>query len=140
MELGLLVLYVSQSRQDASDLIHKRAPAEHIAFGLMEITALYARAIQRLRGGWTCGTHISRTRQTLARRIAGRYSEEQLNRFLDFCVCCEDCLAWFDNADEPIRQMANGLIGLRPKPLVHPPRFRLRSLSVDPERTGHNFV
>lgn len=95
-------------------------PADKIAHSLTYITALYGEAIKRVRGGWTCGTHINYVRTALSNTISSMYSDEELSNFMNFCVCCTEGREYLLDADKDIRDMVEHYLSMRPEPFVHP--------------------
>lgn len=120
-EPEFLVKYTAEMQ--GRDTICGRAlsPADKIARAIMQITSLYGQAIKKARGGWSCGTHMNHVRTALSHKIASRYNDEQLLRFIEACVNCIDGRKSFLDADKDIKDMADVFLAMRPAPLVHPP-------------------
>ena len=102
------------------------SPADKIARAIMHITSLYGQAIKKARGGWSCGTHMNHVRTALSHKIAAKYDDEQLLRFIEACVDCFDGRISFLDSDKDIKDMAEDFLSMRPAPLVHPPASWLR--------------
>ena len=120
-EPELLVKYTAEMQ--GRDIICGRAlsPADKIARAIMHITSLYGQAIKKARGGWSCGTHMNHVRTALSHKIASKYNDEQLLRFIEACVNCFDGRISFLDSDKDIKDMAEDFLAMRPAPLVHPP-------------------
>lgn len=120
-EPELLVKYTAEMQ--GCDTICERAlsPADKIAHAIMHLTSLYGQAIKKARGGWSCGTHMNHVRTALSHKIASKYNDEQLFRFIETCVNCIDGRKSFLDADNDIKDMAEDFLSIRPAPLVHPP-------------------
>lgn len=95
--------------------------ADKIAHSLTYVTSLYAEAIKRVRGGWTCGTHINHVCTALSHTISSKYGEDEISRFINFCVGCTEGRECLQNADKDIKDMAEDFFSMRPEPFVHPP-------------------
>lgn len=120
-EPELLVKHTAEMQGYDTICGRKLSLADKIAYAVTHITALYADAIKRARGGWTCGTHVNHVRAALAHQIASSYDDAQLCSFIDFCVDCADGRKSLQNADNDIKDMVEEFLAMRPAPFVHPP-------------------
>ena len=102
------------------------SPADNISRAIILITSLYGQAFKKARGGWSCGTHMNHVRTALSHKIAAKYDDEQLLRFIEACVDCFDGRISFLDSDKDIKDMAEDFLSMRPAPLVHPPASWLR--------------
>lgn len=128
-ETELLVQFVSMQSARITNIFGENlTSADKIAYAITHITALYADAIKRARGGWTCGTCINNTRTALSRTIAAKYSDETLIRFIEFCVSCNDEWSLLQNADNNIKDMIRDFLNMRPEPFVHSPASLIRQI------------
>lgn len=128
-EPELLVQFVSkQSEHITNGFGVTLPPADKIAYAITHITALYADAIKRARGGWTCGTCTNKSRTSLSLTISAKYSEEELQRFIEFCVSCNDDRILIQSADNNNKDMINDFLAMRPEPFVHPPEYLIRQI------------
>lgn len=120
-EPELLVKYTAEMQ--GRDTICGRAlsPADKIARAIMQITSLYGQAIKKARGGWSCGTHMNHVRTALSHKIASKYNDKHLLRFIDACVNCVGGRKSLVDADKDIKDMVPDFLSMRPAPLVHPP-------------------
>lgn len=120
-EPELLVKYTAEMQGYDTICGRKLSSADKIAHAIMHITSLYGQAIKKVRGGWTCGTHANHVRTALSHAISTKYSNEDLMRFIDYCVRCTEGRDFSHNADKDIMDMAEDFLSMRPAPLVHPP-------------------
>jgi len=120
-EPELLVKYIAEMQDRDTICRRKLSPADKIAHAIMHITSLYGQAIKKARGGWSCGTHMNHVRTALSHKIASKYDDEQLLRFIEACVDCFDGRISFLDSDKDIKDMAEDFLSMRPAPLVHPP-------------------
>lgn len=120
-EPELLVKYTAEMQDRNTICGRKLSPADKIAHAIMHITSLYGQAIKKARGGWSCGTHMNHVRTALSHKIASKYDDEQLLRFIEACVDCFNGRISFLDSDKDIKDMAEVFLALRPVPLVHPP-------------------
>lgn len=120
-EPELLVKYTAEIQDRNTICGRKLSPADKIAHAIMHITSLYGQAIKKARGGWSCGTHMNHVRTALSHKIASKYDDEQLLRFIEACVDCFNGRISFLDSDKDIKDMAEVFLALRPAPLVHPP-------------------
>lgn len=120
-EPELLVKYTAEMQGYDTICGRKLSSADKIAHAIMHITSLYGQAIKKVRGGWTCGTHANHVCTALSHSISAKYSNEDLRRFIAFCVCCTEGRDFLQNADNDIKDMAEDFLSMRPEPLVHPP-------------------
>lgn len=128
-EPELLVQFVSKQSARITNIFGDTlTSADKIAYAITHITALYADAIKRTRGGWSCGTCTNKTRIALSRTISAKYSDEELMRFIEFCVSCNDELRFLQNADNNIKDMIRDFLNMRPEPFVHPPASLIRQI------------
>ena len=102
--------------------------ADKVAHSLTYITDLYAEAIKRNKGGWTCGTNTSNVRAVLSRTISYKYHEEQILRFIDFCCDYAEDQNSLQHADQDVKGMATYFLSIRHEPLVHAPGLRWKQM------------
>ena len=124
-EPRLLMKFVAESYERYTASCLRWTPGDPVARGITEITGLYAKAIKKAYGGWTCGTYSSSLRRALSRLICEEYEEKVLLDFIDFCVRQKDDPDPLKNADKDIKDMVVYFLSLRREPLVHPPFFQL---------------
>lgn len=117
-EPELLIMHTAGMQEHDTICGRKLSPADKIAHAIMHITSLYGQAIKKVRGGWSCGTHMHHVRTSLSRKISSKYNDEQLLRFIDFCA---DSRKSLPDADNDIKDMVEDFLSMRPEPLVHPP-------------------
>lgn len=120
-EPELLVKYTAEMQSHDTICGRQLSPADKIAHAIIHITSLYEQAIKKARGGWSCGTHMNHVRTALSHKIASKYDDEQLLRFIETCVDCFDGRISFLDSDKDIKDMAEDFLSMRPAPLVHPP-------------------
>lgn len=119
-EPELFIKYVAEKSKRNTLCGKTLTAADKIAHALSYVTSLYAEAIKRVRGGWTCGTHINHVRTALSNTISSMYSDEELSNFMDFCVCCTEGRKFLQDADKDIKDMVEHFLSMRPEPFVHP--------------------
>lgn len=128
-EPELLVHFVSKQSVRLTNVFGVTlTPADKIAYAVTHITALYADAIKRARGGWTCGTCANKSRAALSRTISTKYSEQELLRFIEFCVRCNDERILLQSTDSNNKDMINDFLSMRPELFVHPPASLIRQI------------
>ena len=121
-EPELLVQFVSKQSARVTNIFGDTlTSADKIAYAITHITALYADTIKKARGGWTCGTCTNKTRITLSRTISAKYSDEELMRFIEFCVSCDEEVRLLQNADNNIKNMIRDFLNMRPEPFCASP-------------------
>lgn len=120
-EPNLLAKHTAEMQARDTICGRKLSPADKIAHAIMHITSLYGQAIKKVRGGWSCGTHMNHVRTAVSHKIASKYNDEQLFRFIEACVNCVDGRKSLLDADKDIKDMAEDFLSMRPAPLVHPP-------------------
>lgn len=119
-EHSLLVHFVAEKYEHNQIRVRKLPSEELISRSLMSIRAEYANVIKKHYGGWTCGTHANKVEEMLRRTINERYTESQINRFIDFCLTTHEADDMFDACpDADIRAMVDYLLSIRPKPFVN---------------------
>ena len=69
---------------------------------------------------------MNHVRTALSHKIASKYNDEQLLRFIEACVDCVGGRKSLMDADNDIKVMAADFLSMRPTPLVHPPASWLR--------------
>lgn len=119
-EPKILVKHTAEMNASGTICGRMLSPADKIARAIMHITSLYGQAIKNARGGWSCGTHMNHVRTALSHKIASKYNDEQLLRFIEACVDCFDGRISFLDSDNDIKDMAEDFLSMRPAPLVHP--------------------
>lgn len=127
-ERSLLVHFVAEKYEHNQIRARKQSPAELISRSLMSIRAEYANVIKKHYGGWACGTHANKVEERLRRTINERYTESQINRFIDFCLTTHEVN---NIADADIREMIESLLSIRPKPFVNHLASHLRNTVND---------
>lgn len=120
-EPELLVKYTAEMQSRDAICGRKLSSADKIARAIMHITSLYGQAIKKARGGWSCGTYMNHVRTALSHKIASKYNDKQLLRFIEACVDCVGGRKSLVDADKDINDMAADFLSMRPTPLVHPP-------------------
>lgn len=130
-EPEFFIMHVAGMRRYSTLCGRTLTAADKIAHSLTYVTALYAEATKRVRGGWTCGTHINHVRTTLSHTISSKYSAEEILRFIDFCVGCSEGRDFLQYADKDIKDMEEDFLSMRPEPFVHPPASWCRRVLED---------
>lgn len=119
-EADLLIRFVAEKYARNSNRIRKLSPAELVSYSLMSIRAEFAQLNKKYYGGWSCGTHATKVREGLTRSVVERYTESQIDTFINYCLAAHDADQKYDmctNAD--IKTMVGELLSMRPQPLVN---------------------
>lgn len=119
-EMECFVRFVAERSRNNPARSRVLTPAEPISYSLMDVRSLYSQAIKKKRGGWSCGTHTNNVRMALARLIASKYCDDQINRFINLCATCVDARNFLQDVDMHIKVMAEEFLSMRPEPCVHP--------------------